>query len=213
LTDQNLTHIYVLLDRSGSMQSIKTDIEGGYGAFVDEQRAAPGECRITLAQFDTEFEVVYADQPVADIGPLVLEPRGMTALLDSMARLIVDSGRRLAELPEERRPGTVIVAIMTDGLENASREWTHSAIKRLVEQQTTTYGWQFLYMGADQDAIEVGSSIGVPVGQSVTYGRGKSRKAMAAMSSKLSSARRRAVLRESAALEPFTEQERVDLAK
>ena len=175
MTDKNLTHIYVLLDRSGSMESIKTDIEGGFAAFLEEQRATPGECRITLAQFDTEYQVVYADQPVADIGPLVLQPRGTTALLDSMARLIVDSGSRLAELPEDQRPGTVIVAIMTYGLENASREWTHAAVKRLVEHQTTAYGWQFLYMGADQDAIEVGSQMGIPAAQSVTYGRGKSR--------------------------------------
>lgn len=213
MTDRNLTHIYVLLDRSGSMESIRTDIEGGFAAFVDEQRATPGECRITLAQFDTEYQVVYADCPVADIGPLVLRPRGQTALLDSMARLIVDGGRRLAELPEEQRPATVIVAIMTDGLENSSREWTHPAVKQLVEHQTTTYGWQFLYMGADQDAIEVGSRMGIPAAQSVTYGRGKSRDAMRNMSGKLASARQRAVHAESNKLEEFTPQERADLAE
>ena len=213
MTDKNLTHIYVLLDRSGSMESIKSDIEGGFAAFVEEQRATPGECRVTLAQFDTEYQVVYADQPVADIGPLVLQPRGTTALLDSMARLTVDSGSRLAELPEDQRPGTVIVAIMTDGLENASREWTHPAVKRLVEHQTTAYGWQFLYMGADQDAIEVGSQMGIPAAQSVTYGRGKSREAMQNMSSKLASSRRRALQGGSNQLEEFTAEERADLAE
>lgn len=213
MTNKNLTHIYVLLDRSGSMESIKTDIEGGFAAFLEEQRATPGECRVTLAQFDTEYQVVYADQPVADIGPLVLQPRGTTALLDSMARLIVDSGSRLAELPEDQRPGTVIVAIMTDGLENASREWTHAAVKKLVEHQTTAYGWQFLYMGADQDAIEVGSQMGIPAAQSVTYGRGKSREAMQNMSSKLASSRRRALQGGPNKLEEFTAQERADLAE
>ena len=209
----NLTHIYVLLDRSGSMESIRTDIEGGFAAFVEEQRATPGECRVTLAQFDTEYQVVYADRPVTDIGPLVLQPRGTTALLDSMARLIVDSGSRLAELAEDQRPGIVIVAIMTDGLENASREWTHAAVKKLVEHHTTTYGWQFLYMGADQDAIEVGSRMGIPAAQSVTYGRGKSREAMQNMSSKLASSRRRAMRGELNRLEEFTPQERADLAE
>jgi hypothetical protein len=213
MTDKNLTHIYVLLDRSGSMQSIKTDIEGGFAAFADEQRAAPGECRLTLAQFDTEYEVVYADRQVADIGSLVLEPRGSTALLDSMARLIIDSGHRLAELPAEQRPGTVIVAIMTDGLENSSREWTHAAVKTLVEQQTTNYAWQFLYMGADQDAIEVGSQMGIPAAQSVTFGRGKSREAMLNVSGKLASARRRAVELGHNRLEEFTPEERADLAE
>ncbi|MGH2444736.1 MAG: VWA domain-containing protein [Candidatus Limnocylindria bacterium] len=213
MTDRNLTHIYVLLDRSGSMESIKTDIEGGYAAFVDEQRSAAGESCVTLAQFDTEYEVVYADQPVADIGPLVLRPRGNTALLDSMARLIVDSGRHLAELPEEQRPGTVIVAIMTDGLENSSREWTHAAVKELVERQTTAYAWQFLYMGADQDAIEVGSQMGIPAAQSVTYGRGKSREMMASVSGKLANSRRVALRTGVGKLEEFTPQERIDLAE
>ena len=94
--------------------------------------------------------------PVADVPPLNLQPRGSTALLDAMGRLITDTGRKLVALSENERPGNVIVAIMTDGMENASREWTHPAIKSLVEQQTKDYGWQFLYMGADQDAIEVG---------------------------------------------------------
>lgn len=213
MTDKNLTHIYLLLDRSGSMQSIKSDIEGGFAAFADEQRAAPGECRVTLAQFDTEYEVVYADRPVADIGSLVLEPRGSTALLDSMARLIVESGRRLAELPEDRRPGTVIVAIMTDGLENSSREWTHAAIKQLVEQQTTTYGWQFLYMGTDQDAVEVGAQVGIPTAHSITFDRGKSRAAMANVSGKLARSREMAVRMGHGKLEEFTPQERVDLGE
>lgn len=213
MTDKNLTHIYFLLDRSGSMQSIKTDIEGGFAAFVDEQRATPGECRVTLAQFDTEYETVYADRPVAGIGPLSLEPRGSTALLDSMARLITEGGRRLAELPEDRRPGTVIVAIMTDGLENASREWTHAAVKRLVEQQTTEYAWQFLYMGADQDAIEVGAQIGVPMAQSVTFGRGKSREAMASVSGRVAESRRHAMAGRPSQLKEFTPEERATLAE
>jgi hypothetical protein len=213
MTDKNLTHIYFLLDRSGSMQSIKTDIEGGFAAFVDEQRATPGECRVTLAQFDTEYETVYADRPVADVGQLVLEPRGSTALLDSMARLIIEGGRRLAELPEDRRPGTVIVAIMTDGLENASREWTHAAVKRLVEQQTTEYAWQFLYMGADQDAIEVGAQIGVPMAQSVTFGRGKSREVMANVSGRVAESRRHAMAGRNSQLKEFTPEERATLAE
>ena len=136
MTRSDLTHLYFLLDRSGSMQSIKSDIEGGFAAFVDEQRKGAGECRATLAQFDDVYEVVYADRPLADVPPLDLQPRNMTALHDAMGRLITDAGAKLAALPEAERPGTVIVAIMTDGLENASKEWTRPAIKALVEQQT-----------------------------------------------------------------------------
>ncbi len=180
MTDPNLTHIYVLLDRSGSMQSIVEDTVGGFDAFIAEQRQGSGECRVTLAQFDDDYEEVYADLPVADVPSLVLQPRGTTALLDSVARLINDAGRRLEALPEDRRPGTVIVGIMTDGLENASREWTHPQVKQLIERQTNDYQWQFLYLGADQDAVEVGMSIGVGAGHSVTYGRGRVKQAMAA---------------------------------
>src|SRR5262249_18721109 len=157
----DLTHIYFLLDRSGSMQSIKSDIEGGFQAFVEEQRAAQGEARATLAQFDDVYELVYADRPIADVPPLNLQPRNMTALPAPMGKLITQAGQGLAALPEDRRPGRVIVAIMTDGLENASKEWTGAAIKSLVEQQTGVWGWTFLYMGADQDAIEVGESLGI----------------------------------------------------
>ncbi len=173
MTDINKTHIYFLLDRSGSMQSIKSDTEEGFAAFIAEQVDGAGECLVTLAQFDNDYEVVYRNVPVVDAPPLVLVPRSMTALLDSMGRLINEAGAELAALPEDRRPGTVIVAIMTDGMENASREYTHEAIKALVEQQSTQYSWQFLYMGADQDAIEVGRSIGVQEGNSLTYARGK----------------------------------------
>lgn len=212
MTDQNLTHIYLLLDRSGSMQSIKADTEGGFAAFVEEQRRTPGACRVTLAQFDNHYEVVYADRPIADVPALDLQPRGSTALLDAMGRLITEAGAQLAALTEADRPGTVIVAIMTDGHENASREWTHPAIKALVEQQTGQWGWQFLYMGADQDAIEVGRNIGVAPANSVTYGRGKSRDVFANISDKVSSVRNARAAGDLAAPMPaFTEEERRDL--
>jgi hypothetical protein len=180
MTNPNLTHLYFLLDRSGSMQTILDDTVGGFDAFIAEQRKSPGDCRVTLAQFDDHYEEVYADRPIADVPSLVLQPRGTTALLDSIARLVIDAGKRLEALPEDQRPGTVVVGIMTDGMENASREWAHPQIKQLIEKQTRDYQWQFLYLGADQDAIEVGMSIGVGAGHAVTYGRGKVKQAMAA---------------------------------
>ena len=180
MTNADLTHLYFLLDRSGSMHTIVDDTVGGFDAFIAEQRKTPGECRVTLCQFDDHYDEVYADRPIADVPSLVLEPRGTTALLDSIARLVIDAGKRLAALPEDQRPGTVVVGIMTDGMENASREWAHPQIKQLIEKQTQDYQWQFLYLGADQDAIEVGMSIGVGAGHAVTYGRGKVKQAMAA---------------------------------
>lgn len=178
MTNPHLTHIYFLLDRSGSMDSIKGDTEGGFNAFIDEQRKQAGECRVTLAQFDDRYEEVYRDRPVAQVPPLDLRPRGMTALLDSIGRLVSEAGARLAALPEQERPGLVVVGIMTDGLENSSRELDHAQVKTMIERQTNDYGWQFLYLGADQDAIEVGSSIGVAASNSMTYSRGKVAEAM-----------------------------------
>lgn len=186
MTDTNLTHLYFLLDRSGSMQTIKEDTEGGFNAFIEEQRRQPGECRVTLAQFDTEYEQVYADLSIADVPALRLQPRGTTALLDSIGRLVTTAGERLASLPDAECPGSVVVGIMTDGLENASREYTHAAVKALIERQTRDYGWQFLYMGADQDAIEVGASIGVDAAHAVTYNRASVHAVMGATSANVS---------------------------
>jgi hypothetical protein len=216
MTNPNLTHLYFLLDRSGSMNSIVEDTVGGFDAFIAEQRrfteGAPGECRVTLAQFDDAYEEVYADRPIADVPSLVLQPRGTTALLDSVARIVLDAGKRLAALPEDQRPGTVIVGIMTDGLENASREWSHPQVKQLIETQTRDYQWQFLYLGADQDAVEVGMSIGVSAGHSVTYGRGKVKQAMAATAANVSSYRQARAggmpAPAAAALSEFTEEQR-----
>jgi len=208
MTRSDLTHLYFLLDRSGSMQSIKTDTEGGFAAFIEEQRRAVGECRVTLAQFDDQYEIVFADTPVADVGRLDLQPRGSTALLDAMGRLITEAGAALAALPEDQRPGSVVVAIMTDGLENASREWTHPAVKALVEQQTTAYQWQFLYMGADQDAIDVGTGLGVGAAHTVSYTRGNVDKVMAASSAKVSDLRRDRSVDASATMRGYTAVER-----
>jgi hypothetical protein len=216
MTNADLTHLYFLLDRSGSMNSIVEDTVGGFDAFIGEQRQVTegglGECRVTLAQFDDAYEEVYADRPIADVPPLVLHPRGTTALLDSIGRLVTDAGQRLAALPEDQRPGTVVVGIMTDGLENASREWTHARVKELIEKQTRDYSWQFLYLGADQDAIEVGMTIGVGAGHAVTYGRGKVKQAMAATAANVSSYRRARAegvpAPAAAAMSEFTEEQR-----
>lgn len=182
MTNPDLSHLYFLLDRSGSMQSIRDDTIGGFDAFIAEQRTQSGGCRVTLAQFDDRYEEVYADRPIAEVPGLELQPRGTTALLDAIGRFVTDAGSRLAALPEAERPGTVIVGIMTDGHENASKEWTHEGVKALIQQQTQTYGWEFLYLGADQDAIEVGTALGVPAARSMTYSRAAAGVAMSSTS-------------------------------
>lgn len=211
MSNQNLTLIAFLLDRSGSMQSIKSDVVGGFDAFLAEQRAGEGDCRVTLAQFDDQYEVVYRAVPVSEVPPLVLNPRNSTALLDSMGKLITDTAAEISALAEDDKPGSVIIAMMTDGLENASHEWSRPAIKSLVEQQTNEFGWEFLYMGADQDAVEVGKDLGVKAEQAVTYSRGKSREAMAAMSGNVRGYRTAKIVDAAAAMPAFTEDQRSDL--
>lgn len=211
MSNPDRTLLVFLLDRSGSMQSIKSDVEGGFAAFIEEQRQTPGECAATLAQFDTEYELIYDRVPVGEVPALNLQPRGGTALLDAMGRLITDTAAQLDAAPEADRPSTVIVAIMTDGHENSSREWTHPAIKSLVEQQTKR-GWEFLYMGADQDAIEVGASLGVQADKSVTYGRGRARDVMVATSANISRHRAAKLQNPDAVMAGYSGEQRADVA-
>ena len=189
MTDPTYTDITMVLDRSGSMQSIRDDTVGGFDAFIAEQRTQPGRCTVSLVQFDNEYEEVYVGRDLADVPGLTLVPRGSTAMLDAIGRAVHATGARLAALPEDRRPGTVIVGVMTDGLENASREFSHADIKALIEQQEQVYGWTFLYLGANQDAIEVGASIGVARDRALTYAGPKVAAAMGAYSASVGTLR------------------------
>lgn len=173
MTQPGLTLIAALLDRSGSMQTIRTDTEGGFDAYIAAQRGEPGDAVVTLAQFDDRYDLVYSGKPIADVSPLVLEPRGMTALLDGIGRLVTDIGAELAARPEDERPSKVIVMVLTDGHENSSREWTPAGIRDLIRQQEQVYSWEFLFLGANIDAVTVGQSLGFAADRSLTYGASK----------------------------------------
>ncbi|WP_174566816.1 vWA domain-containing protein [Nocardia crassostreae] len=169
MTNPDLTLIAVLLDRSGSMQSIKSDTEGGFNAYMEQQREVPKQIEVTLAQFDTDYQVVYANRPLAEVPPLQLEPRGMTALYDAVGKLVTEVGAELAARPDHRRPGTVIVVVLTDGHENSSKEWSHAAVKSLITQQQDVWKWNFLFLGANMDAVAIGTEMGFSPRQSITY--------------------------------------------
>lgn len=169
MTDSNKTLIAALLDRSGSMQSIADDMRGGFDSYITAERGQPGATVVTLAQFDDRYDVVYQNTPIASVPPLDLEPRGMTALLDAIGRFLTEVGAGLAALPEAERPGEVTVLVMTDGHENASVEWTKEAVRQLISQQETVYGWDFVFLGANMDAVDVGSDLGFAAGKSLTY--------------------------------------------
>jgi hypothetical protein len=160
MTDPTYTHISVLVDRSGSMSSIRDDAEGGLRTFLSDQRAQPGRLTTSVFQFDTEYDEVAR---MASGDPLTgwrLEPRGATALLDSLGRAILATGRDLAALPEHARPGRVFFVVVTDGMENSSVEWTRERVLEEVRRQSEVYGWTFVYTAANQDAIAEGGRLG-----------------------------------------------------
>ncbi len=169
MTNNSLTLIAALLDRSGSMETCKKATETGFDELIAKQRSAPGDVNVTLSMFDDEYDNVYANVPIAEVGKLNLVPRNMTAMLDAIGRFITEIGEDLASCQEEDRPGTVICLIMTDGMENASTEWTYEEVKGLITQQREKYSWQFIFLGANIDAIDVGGRIGVPEATSMTY--------------------------------------------
>lgn len=169
MTDSTITLIAALLDRSGSMQGIADDMRGGFDAYIAKQHSQPGSTRVTLAQFDDQYEIVYQNSDVDTVPPLVLEPRGCTALFDSIGRFVTEIGSGLAALPEDQRPGDVTVLVMTDGYENASTEWTVEAVRALITQQETDYAWDFVFLGANMDAVDVGTNLGFAPGKSLTW--------------------------------------------
>lgn len=164
------TDITVLLDRSGSMTSIKESMETAFNTFVNEHKAIP-TTRISLIQFDDTDpqEIVYLGVPVTHVEKLVLRPRGNTPLLDAFCDAIDKTGSRLANIPSDRRPDQVLFVVITDGAENASRRYQRSDVKHRVTHQQDHYKWQFVYLGANQDAIQEAQSFGISRDWAINY--------------------------------------------
>ncbi|QDT14127.1 vWA domain-containing protein [Alienimonas californiensis] len=166
----NLTEIVVVLDRSGSMSSMKTEAEGGLATFVADQKAEEGDARFTLAIFDDHYDVVHDRIDLREAPDrFTLEPRGMTALLDAVGRTIDNVGRELAETPEAERPGAVLFCVVTDGGENSSREYSGDRIKLMVEEQTHKYNWQFTFLGAGPEVFAQGERMGIDASSGAAF--------------------------------------------
>jgi len=169
---QDLTDISIVLDRSGSMQSVKDDTIGGLNAFLKEQQAQPGDANLTLAQFDDLYEIVHDAVPIKNVPELTdktFVPRGMTALLDAIGKTIVNTGVRLAAMPEDQRPGRVIFVILTDGEENHSKEYDLGRINAMIAEQTDKYSWSFVFLGANQDAIKAAMGMGISASHALDF--------------------------------------------
>ena len=189
MTDQNKTAIAILVDHSGSMQAIRSDAEGAINAFLESQAKEPGECTCMVAEFDTEYDVVTPTMPIKDVPKYVLEPRGGTALLDGIGKIVTDLGADLKAMPEDERPGTVIVVVQTDGQENSSREWKIDTIRDLLTQQREKYGWTFIFLGADENAVQTGVNYGFSANTSMAYGTATMDSAMSGTSAMVSRTR------------------------
>jgi uncharacterized protein YegL len=150
-----------LIDRSGSMISIKEDMEGGIKEFLKKQKEIEGDCTITVAEFDTEFSIVHRKSLLREVEQITINPRGGTALIDSMVKLIDQVGKDLAILKESQRPEKVLFITVTDGEENSSHEFKNEDLKKRLEIQENQYKWQFVYLGANQDAFSVAQNIGI----------------------------------------------------
>lgn len=164
------THISIILDRSGSMSTCRSDMEGGLQSFMKEQAAAEnvGDCTVSLYQFDDEYEVVFEGRPIAEVTDIELSPRGRTALYDAVGRTLTRINKQRIEAA--RTSDTImpneIVMIITDGYENASIEWTLDAVKKIIQTRQNA-GWTITYLGANQDSWAIAhQGMGI-TGQSV----------------------------------------------
>lgn len=188
---KDLCELIVVIDESGSMSSVRDDTIGGYNTFVETHKKLPGEARLTLVKFNSDYEIVHDGVDIKDV-PLMTDatymPSSMTALLDAIGKTIDTVGNRLAKTPEEERPEKVIFFIITDGAENVSKEYTSKQVKEKTTHQKEKYGWEFIFMGADQDAW--GTSRGMGITNAVNYSQhdmGKTIKGMAYFSSNMRS--------------------------
>jgi len=156
----NLISMNILVDSSGSMMSIASDMEGSLNQLVDENREL--DVLVTYSIFSDEYQPIFFEVPIKKVKQFQLRPNGSTALLESACKMIDEVGARLAAKPEEERPGKVMFVIVTDGHENHSApEYTRALLMEKIKHQTEEYNWLFLFLGANQDAIAVAESYGI----------------------------------------------------
>ena len=164
-TQGDRTHFSVILDRTGSMESIREDTIGGFNGFLREQQAQPSPATLTLVQFDSQdpYEVLQKFAPIGQVPPLTpatYVPRASTPLFDAIGRGINDLAARLDAMGAEQRPARIVFVIVTDGQENASQEFTGEKVRAMLDERRKA-GWQFVFLSADEKAIRDGGCLGV----------------------------------------------------
>ena len=167
-----LTEILCVIDKSGSMASLASDVIGGFNQFLKDQKECPGEARLTLMLFDTSYNMKYKSEPienVKDFDSICYNPGGCTALLDAIGKTITEAGALFDTRSDDEKPEKVVCLIMTDGQENSSKEHTREAIKQMIERQTKEWGWEFVFIGANQDSFTEAGSIGIVASNTANF--------------------------------------------
>lgn len=168
MTDPNYTALLLIIDRSGSMMDIRADMVGGLTKMLADQATEPGLLTVDVVTFDNRVEYQCSLATPAGL-TIALEPRGGTALYDAIGIAVNTFGATLAALPEHARPGAVQVVIVTDGMENSSHEYTRGAVRKLIQRQVKDYNWDFVFLGANQDAVLAGADLGIDPARALTF--------------------------------------------
>ncbi|MCQ2107553.1 MAG: hypothetical protein MJZ05_02170 [Fibrobacter sp.] len=161
---QGLTEMVFIMDRSGSMAGLEKDTIGGFNSTIEKQKQEPGEAIVSTVLFDNEMEVLHDRIPIANVPAMTDKEyyaRGCTALLDAVGLAIHHIGNVHKYARDEDRPEKTIFVITTDGYENASHIYTAKKVKEMVERQKSKYGWEFIFLGANIDAVETARGFGI----------------------------------------------------
>ena len=169
---KNLTQLVFILDRSGSMTGLESDTIGGFNSMLKKQKEEEGECIITTVLFDHEVELLHDRIDIRAVRPLTKQDytvRGSTALLDAIGKTIHKIGNAEKNTAEEYRAEKVMVVIITDGEENSSRFYSLKEVKHMIERQKERFGWEFIFLGANIDAVKTATRFGIDRDMAVDY--------------------------------------------
>ena len=169
---KNLTELVFILDRSGSMGELEQDTIGGFNAMLTRQKEQEGEANVTTILFDHEVQLLHDRFPLKAVAPLTEKDyyvRGCTALLDAIGYGVEKMVNIQRHLPESERAEKVIFVITTDGLENASKRFGYEKIRRMIEREKEQYGWEFLFLGANMDAVKEAARFGIGADRAVRF--------------------------------------------
>ena len=169
---KGLTEVVFILDRSGSMSGLEADTIGGYNSMLSKQKQEEGEAIISTVLFDDQTEILHDRKSLDKVERITDKDyyvRGCTALLDAVGGAIHHIGKVQKEMPEEDRPEKTLFIITTDGMENASKRYSYGRVKKMVEKKKRKHHWEFIFLGANIDAIEVAGRFGVAANRAVRY--------------------------------------------